>query len=371
MPSSTPEGQSLDQAHASTHDISRPAYHVGRFNSDGVIKSEPHFGSPRRRALRMMLLALGLALGLMVALQGAFSAVAAPPLTPALSQGERGHGTISPAYSQEERDLLQEDTNYADVVVDFGAGRVEVRRVTFVSPTISSLEALRLSGIDAGIADFDFGAAVCAIDKLGCALDNCFCDPNQYWGLFRLQDGQWIASQVGAANSTVEPGDVDGWHWGPFESTAAGTTRVRNWRHRSGLSWLRSQQAADGSFGGNDGRNSGHGNGRRGRGREHSPLAGGGWQVALGLPAQGGGAFATARGKPRLGRQAGVDGGRGRPRPAFLRRPEPGGQHEPGLLAHHWRVRQARTGIRRSTCWAGGRRARPCPSPPRRSWFSE
>ncbi len=238
MPSSTPEGQSLDQAHTSTHDISRPAYHVGRFDSDRVIKSQSYFGPQHRRALRMALLAFGLALGLMVVLQGALTAVAAPPLTPALSQGER--------------ERLQENTNYADVVVDFGDGRVEVRRVTFVSPTISSLEALRLSGIDAGIADFDFGAAVCAIDKLGCSLDNCFCDPNQYWGLFRLQGGQWVASQVGAADSTVKPGDVDGWYWGPFDATPSLLTR-EELAARAGLAWLRGLQAADGSFGGNAG----------------------------------------------------------------------------------------------------------------------
>ena len=53
--------------------------------------------------------------------------------------------------------------NHVDVVVDYGDGRLAVRRVAFVSPTLSSLQALQLTGIDAVIADFDFGAAVCGM----------------------------------------------------------------------------------------------------------------------------------------------------------------------------------------------------------------
>ena len=199
---------------------------------------EPRIASQHWRSLRTVLLAFGVALGLMFALQAVVSVADARTLTPALSQRERG--------------AAQEGTNYADVVVDFGDGRIEVRRVMFVSPTISSLEALQLSGIDAGIADFDFGAAICSIGKVGCSLDNCFCDPNQYWGLFRLQDGQWAASQVGAADSVVKPGDVDGWHWGPFESTPPAISR-EELAALAGLQWLRGQQSADGSFGGNVG----------------------------------------------------------------------------------------------------------------------
>jgi hypothetical protein len=144
--------------------------------------------------------------------------------------------------------------NHADVVIDYGNGRLEVRRVTFVSPTISSLQALQLSGVDAAIASFDFGAAVCGIERVGCGLDNCFCDSNQFWGLLRRNpsDGQWIASQVGASDSVVQPGDVDAWRWGAFETTPPVLAREFI-AAQAGLRWLRSQQAADGSFGGNVG----------------------------------------------------------------------------------------------------------------------
>ena len=263
MPETTPRSRTTVQAPASTQDTSRPTTFVGRFVlpahntgstppvSTGVWHSRKpasagsggrpcehnthtNFGSQRRHALRTMLFAFGVALSLVLALQAAFSVADARTLTP------------------QERGVVQEDSNYADVLVDFGDGRVEVRRVTFVSPTISSLQALQLSGIDAGIAAFDFGAAVCAIDAVGCTLDNCFCDPDQYWGLFRWQDGQWVSSQVGAADSVVRPGDVDGWYWGPFESTPPVITR-EELAARAGLQWLRGQQAADGSFGGNVG----------------------------------------------------------------------------------------------------------------------
>jgi prenyltransferase beta subunit len=144
--------------------------------------------------------------------------------------------------------------NHADVVIDYGNGRLDVRRVTFVSPTISSLQALQLSGVDAAIASFDFGAAVCGIERVGCGLDNCFCDSNQFWGLLRRSpsDGQWIASQVGASDSVVQPGDVDAWRWGAFETTPPVLAREFI-AAQAGLQWLRSQQAADGSFGGNVG----------------------------------------------------------------------------------------------------------------------
>ena len=273
MPELTPGSGTTVQPPASTTDTSRPTARVGRFVLDepdprptlpvetGVWHSRrpaeagsddrprkynthPNFGSQRRRALRTALFVFGVALSLMLALQAAFSVADARTLT--LRERE------NPSVSNGPMEAAQEDINHADVLVDFGDGRIEVRRVTFVSPTISSLQALRLSGIAAGIADFDFGAAVCAIDAVGCSLDNCFCDPNQYWGLFRLHDGQWVASQVGAADSVVNPGDVDGWHWGPFESTPPAITREQL-AAQVGLQWLRSQQAAGGSFGGNVG----------------------------------------------------------------------------------------------------------------------
>ncbi len=141
--------------------------------------------------------------------------------------------------------------NHADVVVDFGDGRLAVRRVTFISPTISSLEALRLSGIDTTIADFDFGAAICAIDGVGCGVDNCFCDDTRFWGLSRWQDGAFVASEVGAADSEVGPGDVDGWRWASAGTPPAVSPAFL--AAHAGLDWLRGQQAADGSFGGNAG----------------------------------------------------------------------------------------------------------------------
>lgn len=210
---------------AKTH-RSRPTQLVGRFL---FLRQRAWLsrGWPVRSAL--LALALGLALTLALSLQVSLASAPTQPSTP---------------------DTL----NYADVVLDYGDGRLAVRRVTFVSPTISSLQALRLSGIDAAIADFDFGAAVCGINRVGCSLDNCFCDANQFWGLFRwdVQQGQWIASQVGASDSVVDPGAVDAWHWGPFDSTPPALS-AEFIAAQAALQWLRNQQAVDGSFGGNVG----------------------------------------------------------------------------------------------------------------------
>lgn len=217
MPDSSRESPTSVQALTQQTHLSRPATCVGRFL----------FIQPTTTALAgrgaLLALALGLALALTLSLQ------------------------VSLASSPAQQPTL----NHADVVVDFGDGRLAVRRVSFVSPTITSLQALQLTGLDTGIADFGFGAAVCSVDRVGCSLDDCFCDPQQFWSLFRWSpaEGQWIASQVGAGDSVVPPGAVEAWRWGAFE-TAPPVLSAETIAAQAGLQWLRSQQAADGSFGG-------------------------------------------------------------------------------------------------------------------------
>lgn len=224
MPDSTNESCTVVQALTTKTHLSRPTIAVGRF-----LWPKSRVGGARAGRGALLALAVGLALILVLSLQAG----------------------LANATAQER---TAEPPNHADVVIDYGDGRLDVRRVTFVSPTISSLQALQLSGVDAGIAGFDFGAAVCGIGRVGCGLDNCFCDPNQFWGLFRWSpsSGQWTASQVGASDSVVQPGDVDAWHWGPFETSPPALSREFI-AALAGLQWLRSQQAADGSFGGNVG----------------------------------------------------------------------------------------------------------------------
>ncbi len=226
MPSFTFKSRtSVQTLIAKTH-RSRPTQLVGRFL---WTRQHAWFAPvwPVRSAL--LALALGLALTLALSLQVSLASAPAQQSTP---------------------DTL----NHVDVVVDYGDGRLAVRRVAFVSPTLSSLQALQLTGIDAAIADFNFGAAVCGINQVGCSVDNCFCDSNQFWGLFRwsASQGQWIPSQVGASDSLVNPGDVDAWHWGPFDSIPPALP-AEFIAAQAGLQWLRSQQASDGSFGGNVG----------------------------------------------------------------------------------------------------------------------
>ncbi|MFN2168812.1 MAG: hypothetical protein ACK2U9_21475, partial [Anaerolineae bacterium] len=115
--------------------------------------------------------------------------------------------------------------NHADVVVDLGDGRVIARRITFSEADISGLQALKLTGLDLSIADFDFGAAVCSVEQVGCPVDNCFCDSDLFWGYQHLEEGSWQAYQVGAADSAVAGGAVEGWLWGPFDAALPQVTQ--------------------------------------------------------------------------------------------------------------------------------------------------
>jgi prenyltransferase beta subunit len=128
------------------------------------------------------------------------------------------------------------------VVVDLGDGRVIARRITFSEADISGLQALKLTGLDLSIADFDFGAAVCSVEQVGCPVDNCFCDSDLFWGYQHLEEGSWQAYQVGAADSAVAGGAVEGWLWGPFDAALPQVTQ-EYLAAQAALQWLHTQQA--------------------------------------------------------------------------------------------------------------------------------
>lgn len=145
-----------------------------------------------------------------------------------------------------------DDLHKADVVVDLGNGRTIIRHIAFTSATISGLQALQLTGLDLEIAHFSFGSAVCSIEGVGCPATDCFCNPDKFWG-YQYWDGTtWQPYTVGASDSVVGDGAVEGWNWGPWGDTPPDITREKL-AAEAALQWMRPQQAADGSYGHNAG----------------------------------------------------------------------------------------------------------------------
>lgn len=122
--------------------------------------------------------------------------------------------------------LAAQDDNRAAVVVDYGDGRTAARCVAFSEPAISGLEALSRSGLAVENEVQAGGAAVCRIDGVGCAVDDCFCACRgggecRYWSYWQLRDGVWQYAVAGAGQSRVVDGAIEGWVWGAGSVTEA------------------------------------------------------------------------------------------------------------------------------------------------------
>ncbi len=116
----------------------------------------------------------------------------------------------------------QQGRHRAGLVIQYGDGRVETYCVAFDEPEITGLELLQRSGVPLIIdPSYAWGAAVCKIDGEGCDFpqESCFCQCEgadcRYWAYYHLQGNTWEYSNVGPSQYLVQPGDVDGWAWGP------------------------------------------------------------------------------------------------------------------------------------------------------------
>lgn len=141
----------------------------------------------------------------------------------------------------------------ADVVIDFGDGRALTRRVSFAEPSISGLQALRLTGLQLTTADFGYGSAVCAVEGVGCPASNCFCQSNRFWGYFYWDGVVWQGHAAGASASMVVDQAVEGWVWGDEHSALPDVITRPLLAANAALQWLRPQQNTNGSFGNNVG----------------------------------------------------------------------------------------------------------------------
>ncbi len=136
--------------------------------------------------------------------------------------------------------------DHADIVVQFDDTHAIVRDVQFTAP-ISGLQALYLSGLDVITKDMGWGIAVCSIEGVGCPADDCFCDSSKYWGYNYWENGAWQGYPVGAADSVVNDGTIDGWRWGAFGDTIVPAPQMT--ATARALAWLHAQQQPDGGYG--------------------------------------------------------------------------------------------------------------------------
>lgn len=108
--------------------------------------------------------------------------------------------------------------NRAGLVIVHGDGSVTSRCVEFESESISGYELLERSGLELRTEVSGMGPTICAIGQEGCgAGEHCFCrclsSPCEYWSYWRLEDGSWRYSSLGAGNTKVSDGAVEAWVW--------------------------------------------------------------------------------------------------------------------------------------------------------------
>lgn len=110
--------------------------------------------------------------------------------------------------------------NQAGLVIRFSDEHTETSCVQFDEPTINGLDLLQKSGLDFAIDVQGLGALVCSIEDTGCPANDCWCQCKGggdciYWSYWHKNSEEWQYSQLGSVSSQVEPGEVQGWSWGP------------------------------------------------------------------------------------------------------------------------------------------------------------
>lgn len=119
-------------------------------------------------------------------------------------------------------DATQAPVHAAGLVIDYGDGRVSYAWVPFVEESITGIELLERSGLTLVTVSFGgLGQGICSIEGTGCGVGECrsrLCQTGDrespFWQYVR-QDGtgQWKTFALGASQSTVRDGEIDGWAW--------------------------------------------------------------------------------------------------------------------------------------------------------------
>jgi hypothetical protein len=119
---------------------------------------------------------------------------------------------------------LAADGKQIGLVIRYSDGS-EHTEIVEVSVEATTLDALLTSSVEVVTYDPGWGIAICAIGGEGCPADNCFCDPEHFWGYWHLVDGAWESSMVGASAYTPADRDVEGFSWTGFDANWNPTTQ--------------------------------------------------------------------------------------------------------------------------------------------------
>ncbi|MGE5225681.1 MAG: hypothetical protein ACM3OO_02275 [Planctomycetaceae bacterium] len=126
----------------------------------------------------------------------------------------------APAASRTDPVCAATSGPHAGLVVDTGS-RVLEYCVALDAGTVSGLHLIELAHAQYGLS-YGFGLgglAVCRLDGVGPAGDDCFADYPDYWGYWHGNGhGGWTWASTGAGEAKVGDGDLDGWSWGAGDS---------------------------------------------------------------------------------------------------------------------------------------------------------
>lgn len=114
------------------------------------------------------------------------------------------------------------DTKQVGLVIAFPDGTHHVEIVT-VPAGATTFEALQAASVKLATQDTQFGPAVCSINGVGCAADNCFCDPQRFWAYFHLDPAgpKWAAASEGVGAYVPAAGAVEGLVWSETDANFA------------------------------------------------------------------------------------------------------------------------------------------------------
>lgn len=114
--------------------------------------------------------------------------------------------------------------SFAGLVVRYADGELAYAYVGFPEQAINGIDLLERSGLDIVTISFGgLGQGVCSIDAHGCPATECrrrVCqgpgEESPFWQYFRQSNpGEWKPLVLGASQTKVHDGDLDGWSWTP------------------------------------------------------------------------------------------------------------------------------------------------------------
>jgi hypothetical protein len=87
----------------------------------------------------------------------------------------------------------------------------------------TTFDVLQAASIKLASQNTQFGPAVCSINGVGCAAENCFCDPKRFWAYFHLDAAakKWVAATEGVGTYTPADAAVEGFAWSEADANFA------------------------------------------------------------------------------------------------------------------------------------------------------